>query len=91
MMSRHILCEDVGYNIHTSMLTQNSSVSQSVSQKGENLTANQYFHVLTNLISLLHINFFAEGNDERGARIVPANASQSCFQRTASLQVAYLA
>jgi hypothetical protein len=37
-MSRHILCEDVGYNIHTSMLTQNSAKVDS--QKGENLTVN---------------------------------------------------
>jgi hypothetical protein len=28
MMSRHILCEDVGYNIHTSTLTQNSAKSR---------------------------------------------------------------
>jgi len=35
---------------------------------------------------LLHISFFAEGNDERGARNVSANASQSCFQSAAEQQ-----
>jgi hypothetical protein len=44
-------------------------------QKGENLIINQYFQVFGSLINLLHINFFVEGNDERGVRNVLANAS----------------
>jgi hypothetical protein len=42
MMSKHILCEDVRYSIHISMLTQNSSKSRQ-SWKGKNLTVDQYF------------------------------------------------
>jgi len=107
-MSRHILCEDVGYSIHTSMLTQNSSESrQSERWKSDcrpvfpgTWEPNSCLTFLAYQVTagwfrctdcLLHISFFAEGNDERGARNVSVNASQSCFQSTAGLQVAYLA
>ncbi len=89
MRSRHILCE--GWGTIFTPLCWHKIVQKVDSQKGENLNVNQYFQVPRNLISLLHINFFAEGNDEKGARNVSANASQSCFQRIASLQVAHLA
>ncbi len=107
-MSRHILCEDVGYSIHTSMLTQNSSESrQSERWKSDcrpvfpgTWEPNSRLTFLAYKVTagwfrcmdcLLHISFFAEGNDERGARNVSANASQSCFQSAAGLQVAYWA
>jgi hypothetical protein len=107
-MSRHILCEDVGYSIHTSMLTQNSSENrQSERWKSDCWSVfpgtwepNSCLTFLAYQVTagwfrctdcLLHISFLAEGNDERGARNISANASQSCFQSTAGLQVAYLA